>query len=573
MLFRTICLALALGALAGSNVPVMAQSAQEFKNSYNLGKRLLGEGNLRGAKDAFEQVLRESPNNAYYLYGVYFYSLTALKAGDAAGAKQTLLAAGGRLQNWPQAEEAQFLLANAHFELGEGAAAYQVLANLKSAKWPEPVAQLKQNYLAKFELVPLKALYQAHGSDILLAEALYARMLASGAVSKPEDKALLKSLQVKLGKSPAESAVPSVLKSEYNVAVVLPFMRAEMNPADNGRRYQFVLDLYLGMAQAQQDLAKAGVKVNLFAYDSERDNQKLKDMADRGQWEGADLLVGPLYSNNLAPLAEVAQRNEVAIVNPISGDGQLLAASPHLFLTDPTPQTQARRAASFALKNLGGYANGPAYIYYAPTAEDSVFAHEYRRAYEQARGRVAVFGRLSPPSFGRVAADLRAADTLAHVLVCASEKPAAVSVLSAVLSAKKKQLPLLVPKSWLDLEGLDYGQLEAAQTHFIFPGFVPRSDRRDQLDRAFVAANNMVPSRFVYEGYETLYFFGQLLKRYGTGLVPAVAKAGFVRGQVLPGLDFSTGRDNQFVPICRFRDGALEVANWYDSASAVDSKD
>lgn len=573
MLLRAICLALALVALMGGGTTALAQSAQEFKNSYSLGKRLLGEGNLRGAKDAFQQVLRESPNNAYYQYCVYFYSLTALKLGDAAGAKQALLVASNRLQSWPQAEEARFLLANAHFELGEGADAYQVLANLKSGQWQEPVAQLKQHYFTKLDLAILKSLYQAHNTDQVLAESLYARLLVQASASGPGDKNLLKSLQTKLGKSPDESAVPSVLKSEYNVAVVLPFMRTEMSPADNGRRYQFVLDLYLGMALAQQDLAKAGVKLNLFAYDSERDNQKLRAMAERGQWEGVDLLVGPLYSNNLAPLAEVAQRNEVAIVNPISGDDKLLAASPHLFLTDPTPQTQARRAASFALKNLGGYANGPAYIYYAPNAEDSLLAHEYRRAYEQARGRVAVFSRLAPAGFGRVATDLRAADTLAHVMVCASEKPVVVSVLSAVLSAKKKQLPLLVPKSWLDLEGLDYGQLEAAQAHFIFPGFVPSSDRRNQFDKSFVAANNMVPSRFVYEGYETLYFFGQLLKRYGTGLVPAAAKAGFVRGQVLSGLDFSTGRDNQFVPICRFRDGVLEVANWYDSASAVDSKD
>ncbi len=569
MLLKIIPSALVLCLVYCCTVAIAyAQSAQEFKNSYTLGKKLLGSGNLRGARDAFQQVARESPNNAYYPHGVYLYSLTLLKSGDAIAARQALLAANAQFQSWPNADEAQLLLATTYFELNDGAAAQKTLAGIKNPAFKSPIAQLKQHYFAKFSLEKLKELYSANASDALLTEALYDKLL-SQAVS-PEDKTLFRSLQVKLGKASASSALPSALKGEYNVAVVLPFMKNELNPAENGRKYQFVLDLYEGMNFAKQDLAKLGIKINLFAYDTERNNGRIRALAEAGKWEGSDLIIGPLYPDNFLPIADFAKRNELTVVNPIGNDRELLAISPMVFLTEATPETQARRSASFALKMLGGYANGAAYIYYSPTPEDSIMAHEYKQVYEQAKGRVAVFSRLSANMLARVNADLRQADSLSHVMICANQKPLATSMLSAVLNAKHK-LPVLVPKNWLEMEGMDYAQLEAANVHFIYPGFVPDSPQRDQLDRAFVATNNMIPSRFVYEGYETLYFFGQQLKRHGTGFGKMLTGVGFVRGQVLPGFDFSTGRDNQFVPICRFNNGVLEIVNWAQP-SAIDNR-
>jgi hypothetical protein len=544
-----------VGLLVGQ---ALGQSAQEVKNSFNYGKKLLEGGQFAAAKDAFKNAMRTTtPANPYAAHAAYLHAFAAMQLGKAAEAAPVLSQLLTQKPTWDQADQVRLLLASAQFELGKPAEAAQTLAPIKNPGARTKADALGQAYYLKTPLAQLKALQKSRPGDPLLEEVLYYQLLSQA--TSDDDKALLKTLQTKLGKANAPTvAPPSQLKSEYNVAVVLPFMRSQADPLGSARQYQFAWDLYEGILMAQRQLAQEGVKINLFAYDSQRDNSKITELAQTNL-PGTDLVIGPVFPVNALPLSQFAQQRDIKVVNPVGNRRELILQKPHVLLTEPTLETQARQAAQFAQRQFGP--RSPAYLYYGEHPDDSLMAHEYRRHLQQNQGRVAVFSRLTGRSgFNQVANDLRSADTAAHVLVFSNQSNLAVGLTSELLRSKRS-LPVLVTKDWLAMEQLNFEQLERGRFYFLAPNFVGQSPAREGFDRAFVAQNNMVPSYYAYLGYETLVFFGQMLKRHGTQFAAKMAQEGIVKGRILPGYDYSVGNDNQLLPICRFYQGELEMVN------------
>ncbi|MCU0450599.1 MAG: hypothetical protein MUC97_12290 [Bernardetiaceae bacterium] len=550
-----LCLTISLAGLLMGRA--FGQSVQEAKNSYSYGKKLLESGQYAAAKDAFKNAARATtPANPYAAHAAYLQAFAAMQLGKADEAAPVLSQLLAQKPTWDQADEARLLLASAQFELGKPADGAQTLAQVKSPGARTKADALSQAYFLKTSLAQLKALHQSRPGNPVLEEVLYYQLLSQATTEG--DKALLKTLQTKLGKASAPTVAVSLLKSEYNIAVVLPFMRSQADPLGSARQYQFAWDLYEGMLMAQRQLAQEGVKINLFAYDSQRDNTKIAELAQTSL-PGTDLVIGPVFPNNAFSLSQFAQQRNINLVNPVGNRRELIAQKPHVLLTEPTLETQAQQAARFAQQRFG--AGSPAYIYYGEHPDDSLMAHEYRRHLQQNQGRVVAFSKLtSRGNLNQVGNDLRSADQTAHVLVFSNQSNLAVSITGEIIRAKRN-LPVLVTKDWLTMEQLNFEQLERSRFHFITPNFVGHSPAREAFDRAFVAQNNVVPSYYAYLGYETLLFFGQMLKRHGTQFTPKMAQEGYVKGRILPGYDYSSGNDNQFLPICQFNQGELEMVN------------
>jgi len=148
------------------------------------------------------------------------------------------------------------------------------------------------------------------------------------------------------------------LKGTYDVAILLPFyLRENADRIDidssrfaKGKRiYKPVkrpdewiysrsvnfIELYQGILLAADTLRSLGMDINLYAFDIKSDTFELTRIIRRGELEGMDLIVGPVYSNNLAIVTDYAGKLGIPVVSPVRlMNDSALVGNPLLFVAN-----------------------------------------------------------------------------------------------------------------------------------------------------------------------------------------------------------------------------------------------
>ena len=130
------------------------------------------------------------------------------------------------------------------------------------------------------------------------------------------------------------------LQGEMNIAVLLPFylqenaIRSDVDSSKwvRGQRVSrpvrrtddwiyyrstpFV-EMYEGILLAVDTLRSLGMDINLYAFDVKSDTVALTRLINRGQLAGMDLIIGPVYSRNLAIAAEYGREMNIPVVSPV----------------------------------------------------------------------------------------------------------------------------------------------------------------------------------------------------------------------------------------------------------------
>ena len=126
---------------------------------------------------------------------------------------------------------------------------------------------------------------------------------------------------------PAGYTRVSSLQGTFDIAVLLPFylsenaIRSDIDSSKwvRGKRvYKPVrrsdewiyfrstpfIEMYQGILLAVDTLRSLGLSINLFTFDIKSDTFELTRLINRGQLAGMDLIIGPVYSRNLAIVAD-----------------------------------------------------------------------------------------------------------------------------------------------------------------------------------------------------------------------------------------------------------------------------
>jgi LysM repeat protein len=158
------------------------------------------------------------------------------------------------------------------------------------------------------------------------------------------------------------------LKGTLNVAVLLPFYlkenasRTEIDSSKSvkGKKltkivrgddwiYPWSLDfleMYEGILLAADTLRALGLNINMYAFDIKSDSIELTRVIRSGKLEGMDLIIGPVYSNNLSIVAAYAKSLGIPVVSPVPlYDNSVLGSNPELFLANSSLEIAQRALA------------------------------------------------------------------------------------------------------------------------------------------------------------------------------------------------------------------------------------
>ena len=115
------------------------------------------------------------------------------------------------------------------------------------------------------------------------------------------------------------------------VALLLP-LGSEEQPSQN------YLDFYRGFLMGLDSVRMAGHSVNLNLYNTAHDHERVSAIIASGELNKADLVVGPIYEDELIPVATALQSKGTPIVSPLANLTQTTSNS--VFQMSPSPTSK-----------------------------------------------------------------------------------------------------------------------------------------------------------------------------------------------------------------------------------------
>lgn len=542
-----------------SQLEVIAQTQpKELETKYNNAKQLLQAGKYQLVMSELQPVITAS-NATYSPLALYLYANAAFKANKLPEASQKLKQLRQDYSNWVNIADVLYLEAAVAFEQKLYDQALTSLESIEEKNLETDMAAIKHRYLNQVtDKALMQNLVNRHLNDKLLSQ-IYADKLISGWYT-PDDQEMLESLvkKHKLDKNKYSAANIGVQKkNRFNVALLLPFPQ---NATDaKARKNLFVTDLYAGMLLARDSLAKQQIELNLFAYDAPADTNKIKATLQIPEMASMDLIVGPVYKSASKIIARFAQQHGINSINPLSEDLSVVKNNPKLYLFEASISTRARQSAAYAFQK---FPVKTGIIISETTREDTAFANAYRKEFERLGGKITLYKKFNAQNtsganlFTNV--DLK---TTGHIILLSNKPSVAVYTLSN-LDQNNITIPLITYPSWLNVNQISLSQFDNREIYFIYPKYIDHTlPGAQHFRRKYAGLFHVPPSVYAYSGFEMLYYFGNVLQKYGSKFNGGLQAEGPVSGILFQGIGYAGAQDNQYVPLLKMENSQLTVVN------------
>ena len=285
-----------------------------------------------------------------------------------------------------------------------------------------------------------------------------------------------------------------------NIALMLP-LRAE------GAANASYLEFYQGFLLGMEDLKAEGLSFTINLYNSARSEQVVDQIINSESFEGTNLIVGPVYDNELLAVLPYAVENRVAVVSPLAATDSL--HSPVLFGMAPKESCKAdKMSALFAQEDnivlVYGNSNdtelesevktalaGKQYKTYNYVGGDipaSLFKSECRNVY--------VVMARSELEVDKILAALSSAH---NNLVSRSQ------LLSATVS-------VVGSSRWNRFNNIDRNLFFKMGVSYVTSYLAKRgNDVIDRFDSRYINAYQSLPSMYSYRGYDAAVIFGRAI--------------------------------------------------------------
>ncbi|WP_294557480.1 LysM peptidoglycan-binding domain-containing protein [uncultured Bacteroides sp.] len=115
--------------------------------------------------------------------------------------------------------------------------------------------------------------------------------------------------------------------STIKAAIVLPFQEDKR-----------MVEYYEGFLMAVDSLKRTGTSLDLYVYDSGKDVSTLNTILAKSEMKKMDVIFGPMHQNQIKPLSDFAEKNDIRLVIPFSQKGEEVFNNPAVYQIN-TPQS------------------------------------------------------------------------------------------------------------------------------------------------------------------------------------------------------------------------------------------
>lgn len=553
---------------------VAALQAQDYRSQFNRGKELFAEGNFSEAIDTFNGLIVYDMNNPYSEYASYYSALAAQRLGFTALAKSHLSHIRKTYPKWTQLSEVNIWLAKLFFVQGEYFQAMRLLKEVNNGQLTSIVDSMKMCYLSKLDDVEtLKMLREENPRDVEVDRALVRAIAKQGFTTL--DAYLFDSLiqrnRWKRQDFWKDAKPRSELKDRYRVAVLFPFNVRSLEPSPEKKKNQPILDLYQGMRFAADSMERAGIHIDLLAYDTERDPAVTKKVLEKEELKTVDLIIGPLFAEEAKEVQLFSKSNEINLLaNPVSSNSDFLSDNPYAILYQPSHETIGKRSAEMVAAKVR---NKYSLVYFGSTKKDSLLAFNYMKRALELGVKIVYAEEVRRETSNGILEKLAKAtkydewknpleftmkrDSIGSIFVASDDPVIYTKVINSV-ETRSDSILVVGQEVWLDDTSVDYGKFEKTRIVFASPSYNPMEKKGSDFFRnGYMKKYGLLPSNNVKSGYDVFFTIGQILYKYGAYFQDGLTIGPMFEGALTTGFKLEPGRDNGIVPFIVFRNGLL----------------
>jgi len=333
------------------------------------------------------------------------------------------------------------------------------------------------------------------------------------------------------------------LKGSLDVAVLLPFYLPEnshrididssvivkgkktykMNQVSDDWIYPGSMDfleMYEGILLASDSLRSLGLNINLHTYDIKNDTVEITELIKSGKLADMDLIIGPVYSNNLLIVSEYAKGLGIPVVSPVPLlNNSALIKNPYLFMANASLEV-AQKALS---KKIGEYYDNNIVFIHADTLgvdedvkrfKNLIFTElSYKLPYEDIKFKEFLFysrSMFNNDSINRLSHAL--SEQSKNVIIIASEDPPVISeVIDNVNSLSRRfNIKLFGYPVIRDLDRLDQKELFDLDILVYSPYWINYAKKNViQFNSHFREKFHTQPveKSYAWQGYDIAFYF------------------------------------------------------------------
>jgi len=300
-----------------------------------------------------------------------------------------------------------------------------------------------------------------------------------------------------LGDNVEINASPDTRRAD--IALLLPLRVA-------GAANRNYLDFYQGFLLGLSDLKAEGLSFSLDLYNTARSESEVENIVSSKALDDIDLIVGPVYDNELAAVLPYAKRNRIAVVSPLAATDGL--HSPVLFGMAPLDDSKVAK-----MSELFSPEDNIVLVYGSST--DTELEREVKEALGQIRYTVFRY-----QGAGSVPASLFRSNGRNVYVVLAQNELEVDKILAALSSAhnnlvSRSQLlaasvNVVGSSRWNRFNNIDRNLFFKMGVCYLSSYMAKRGDGViDRFDSRYVEAFQSLPSMYSYRGYDAAIIFGR----------------------------------------------------------------
>ena len=299
---------------------------------------------------------------------------------------------------------------------------------------------------------------------------------------------------------------------DLNIALMLPM---NINSKPNASYVEFYQGFLLGL----EEIKKSGKgNTKLTVYNTAHDQLKVQQIVNSTMFEGTNLIIGPVYEDELNPVLQYAHKNTVPVVTPLANISAV--QSPALYQLSPAPEKKYEK--------IGNLLDGGRDIYLIySSSNDKEFEQEIIK---ELHGRPYSAYNYSftdqKSTFTPRNAEARAIESMDDILT--GEKPCLFIVLAnaetdvdrilGTISSSKvaltdrsessAQYVVMGTSRWGRFNNIDHTSYFNNNVVMISTYHAKRDSKavRD-FDSRYIDAYGALPSLYAYRGYDTAMIF------------------------------------------------------------------
>ncbi|HEY9177600.1 MAG TPA: hypothetical protein VIN07_07920 [Flavipsychrobacter sp.] len=311
----------------------------------------------------------------------------------------------------------------------------------------------------------------------------------------------------------------SEMKNRYRIDLLASFYLPELvqdgKVAAKGKLPDKVipsLKFYEGIVIAADTLKKLGYEFDIFVYDVADELESTATLVNTDAFKGSDLIIGNISSGDFALVANYAKKNDINFVSALSPSNQGVEQNPYFIMLQPTLETHCQTVEESIVRKNGN-------------VKPLLF---YRTNVQVDNTALASFITNGVLEYNKVPSDeMPSKEQIQPYLVKGRKNVALMPIISDKYAESIiRKLYEWFPEYDFEVWGMpSWDNMPALKRPEAFPNtviyftspfyFDPTTASGMAVVNAYKRKYGAQPDNMVYRGYETMFWYAYLLKKYG----------------------------------------------------------